>query len=160
MSNQRQDWHHSGASCCTPFGTCLLSWCCPCITYGRTHHRVRFDGSMQGYSCCNGHCMAFTGLACLGLSFILPMIQRGDIRAKYHLSGNGCKDCLCACCCQPCDLTQQDKEVAWREDHKTGIAQQPQQHAPMQYQKQPQDTYGQHPQQFQQHPQQYHPQGH
>jgi hypothetical protein len=50
---QEQEWHHSGSSCCSPFGTCMLSWCCPCITYGRTHHRVKNDGNMQGYSCCN-----------------------------------------------------------------------------------------------------------
>ena len=43
------------------------------------------------------------------------MISRGDMRTKYHLKGNGCKDCLCASFCQPCDLTQQDKEAGWRE---------------------------------------------
>lgn len=27
----------------------------------------------------------------------------------------GCTDCLCACCCGPCDLVQQDKEAEFRE---------------------------------------------
>ncbi|KAF2799829.1 PLAC8-domain-containing protein [Melanomma pulvis-pyrius CBS 109.77] len=129
---QEQEWHHRGSACCSPCGTCVLSCCCPCITYGRTHHRVKNDGNMQGYSCCNLSCAAFCGLSCLGLSFILPMISRGDIRAKYHLQGNGCKDCLCACCCTPCDLTQQDKEATWRESQRKPN-EQPQRMDPMQY---------------------------
>ncbi|KAH7130140.1 PLAC8 family-domain-containing protein [Dendryphion nanum] len=125
MANVQQEWHHSGSSCCSPFSTCLLSWCCPCIVYGRTKHRVKNDGNMQGYSCCNMSCCAFTGLSCLGISFVLSMISRGDMRAKYHLQGNGCKDCLCACCCGPCDLTQQDKESEFREAQKMPLNQQP-----------------------------------
>ncbi|ORY14045.1 PLAC8 family-domain-containing protein [Clohesyomyces aquaticus] len=141
MAHQ-EDWHHSGSSCCSPFGTCMLSWCCPCITYGRAHHRIKSDGNMQGYSACNLHCMAYTGLGCLGLSFILPMIQRGDMRAKYHLTGNGCKDCLCACCCAPCDLTQQDKESKFREEKRGLISQQPQKNGAMNYQPQGPPQYG------------------
>ncbi|KAF2106822.1 PLAC8 family-domain-containing protein [Lophiotrema nucula] len=136
---QNREWHHSGSSCCSPIGSCCLAWWCPCISYGRTHHRVKFDGNMSGYSCCNGSCCGFTALGCLGLSFILPMIQRGDIRAKYHLNGNGCKDCLCACCCQPCDLVQQEKESKFHEDEKTRlVSQQPPKNGAMQYQQQPQ----------------------
>ena len=44
------------------------------------------------------------------------MLSRGDMRAKYALKGNACGDCLCACCCSPCDLTQQDKEAKYREE--------------------------------------------
>lgn len=54
------------------------------------------------------------------------MMQRGEIRQKYGLKGNGCTDCLMACCCMPCDLTQQDKEVKTREGEKVAfISQQP-----------------------------------
>jgi hypothetical protein len=27
------------------------------------------------------------------------MMQRGEIRKKYNLKGDGMTDCLCACCC-------------------------------------------------------------
>ncbi|KAF2020139.1 PLAC8-domain-containing protein [Aaosphaeria arxii CBS 175.79] len=120
---QEQEWHHKGSSCCSPFGTCMLSCCCPCITYGRAKYRVKNDGNMNGYSCCNMPCVGFTFLSCLGFSFILPMINRGDMRAKYHLQGNGCKDCLCACFCTPCDVTQQDKESEFREEQKHTLMQ-------------------------------------
>ena len=81
-------------------------------------------------------CAGFCGLSLCGISFILPMISRGDMRAKYHLKGNGCKDCLCACCCGPCDLTQQDKEATWRENQKQPLLNQPQKYEPMAYQQQ------------------------
>jgi PLAC8 family len=67
------------------------------------------------------------------------MMQRGEIRKKYGLTGNGkipdntdlnqlltlslkgCTDCLCSCCCAPCDLAQQDKEVEYREGQRVGM---------------------------------------
>ena len=54
----------------------------------------------------------------MGFAWIMPLLNRGEVRAKYNLTGNDCKDCLCACCCAPCDLMQQDKEVAHREQGK------------------------------------------
>ncbi|KAH7093630.1 PLAC8 family-domain-containing protein [Paraphoma chrysanthemicola] len=136
---QKQDWHHSGSACCTPIGTCCLSWWCPCIVYGRTHHRVKNNGDMNGYSACNLACAGFCGLACLGISFVMPMLSRGDMRAKYHLKGNGCTDCLCACCCTPCDVTQQDKESAFREEQNRPLLNQPGKEGAMQYAAQPQN---------------------
>ncbi|EAT86781.1 hypothetical protein HBI56_131210 [Parastagonospora nodorum] len=134
---QNQEWHHSGTSCCSPIGTCCLSWWCPCIVVGRTHHRIKYNGNMDGYTCCNLSCMGFCGLACIGISFIMPMLNRGDIRAKYHLSGNGCKDCACACCCTPCDVAQQDKESEFREGQNRPVVMQPGKEAGMEYLQQP-----------------------
>ena len=72
------------------------------------------------------------------------MINRGDVRAKYHLNGNGCTDCLCACCCQPCDMVQQDKEITYREEQRL-LGQQPGKVEGMHYsaqQQQPQFHHG------------------
>jgi hypothetical protein len=66
------------------------------------------------------------------------MMQRGEIRKKYNLKGDGMTDCLCACCCTcppspslfddwltpkggPCDLVQQDKEAEFREQQRLGM---------------------------------------
>jgi hypothetical protein len=65
------------------------------------------------------------------------MLNRGDIRAKYHLQGNGCKDCMCACCCMPCDVTQQDKESKFREAQNRPVVMQPGKEGGMQYMQQP-----------------------
>lgn len=80
----------------------------------------------------------------MGIAFILPMINRGEIRAKYHLEGSACKDCLCALCCTPCDITQQEKEVEYREKQPM-LTEQPGKVENMQYsqqQQQPQFHHG------------------
>ncbi|OAL45639.1 PLAC8-domain-containing protein [Pyrenochaeta sp. DS3sAY3a] len=133
-----QDWHYSGTSWCSPLGTCLLSCCCPCVLYGRIRHRSKNAGNMVNYSTFNGDCLAFTGVSCLGVPFILSMISRGDMRAKYHLSGSTAKDCLCAFCCLHCDIAQQDKEVTYREAERRPLMTQPVTEAGMEYKPQEQ----------------------
>lgn len=39
--------------CCSPFSLCLETWCCKCLVYGRTHHRLRNDGDMSNFDFCN-----------------------------------------------------------------------------------------------------------
>jgi hypothetical protein len=63
----------------------------------------------------------------------MPMLNRGDMRAKYHLTGNGCQDCACACCCTPCDVTQQDKEAEFREEQNKPLMGQPGKEGVMEY---------------------------
>jgi hypothetical protein len=63
----------------------------------------------------------------------MPMLNRGDMRAKYHLNGNACTDCLCACCCTPCDVTQQDKESVYREQQNKPLLSQPGKEGMMNY---------------------------
>ncbi|KAF2666618.1 PLAC8-domain-containing protein [Microthyrium microscopicum] len=115
MSNE---WHNSGSDCCSPFSTCALAWCCPCFVHGRVQHRVNKDGMLNGYSSCNMNCCAWACLAHFGCQWILQMMSRGEIRRKYNLKGDGCTDCLCACCCTPCDLAQQDKEAEHQEKQR------------------------------------------
>ncbi|QDS71190.1 hypothetical protein FKW77_010234 [Venturia effusa] len=69
------------------------------------------DSQLKGWSVFNGDCCAFYALGCIGCHWIVQMMGRAEIREKYHLKGNGCTDCLCACCCGPCDLVQQEKEI-------------------------------------------------
>lgn len=61
----------------------------------------------------------------VGLSWILPLLNRGEVREEYNLTGNGCQDVLCACCCQPCDLLQQEKETQYREAQRGPLLDQP-----------------------------------
>jgi Cys-rich protein (TIGR01571 family) len=43
------------------------------------------------------------------------MMSRGDVRGRYHIAGNGCTDCMSACCCGPCELTQEHLEIEEEE---------------------------------------------
>jgi len=64
-------------------------------------------------------------MACVGLSWILPLTNRGDVREKYNLAGNNCEDCLCTCFCGLCDIIQQEKEVEYREGRDKPLLDQP-----------------------------------
>lgn len=39
------------------------------------------------------------------------MLKRGEMRHRFGISGNGCKDCMAAFCCPCCVLVQQEKEA-------------------------------------------------
>ncbi|KAE9974919.1 hypothetical protein EG327_008623 [Venturia inaequalis] len=158
---QKQEWSASGVDCCSPFTSCLLSWCVPCIQYGRVHHRLHKDSQLKGWSVFNGDCCAYFALSFFGCQWIVQLMGRGEIREKYNLKGNGCTDCLCACCCMPCDLVQQEKEIVNQEatnlinvqPNKLEAQNQmayPQQQQPQQYQQQQMPQYPpQHPPQHQ-----------
>ena len=61
----------------------MKSCCCTCVVVGKNHHRIA-NGTDAGYSCCNGWCMGWTALTCVGgFGWILQMIDRGEMRSKY-----------------------------------------------------------------------------
>ena len=41
----------------------------------------------------------------------MQMFQRGEIRERLRLNGNGCSDCLVSWCCACCALVQEEREV-------------------------------------------------
>lgn len=44
-----QPWYSSLFGCFTPVDLCLTTWCLPCVTFGKTHHRLRNNGNLEGY---------------------------------------------------------------------------------------------------------------
>ena len=44
-----QPWTNGFFACLSPIDTCLMTWCIPCVTFGKTHHRLRKNGSLEGY---------------------------------------------------------------------------------------------------------------
>ncbi|EON96358.1 putative plac8 family protein [Phaeoacremonium minimum UCRPA7] len=108
-------WNNSFFGCFNPIDLCLITWCLPCVTFGKTHHRVRKDPKLQGYEPINTSCLLLCGSACVGLHWIPMSMQRADIRSKYNLEGTCITDIAAACCCGLCDLVQQDKEAEYRE---------------------------------------------
>ena len=41
-------------------------------------------------------------MICPGWQFLFGFIQRGEVRARYNIEGNGCTDCLTHWCCDCC----------------------------------------------------------
>lgn len=116
-------WHHTLCSCALP-SVCLTSLFCPCITYGRTQHRLaqrsahKDPTNMLGYSACNGSCVAF-GVLC-GVNAVLAAIQKARVRKAYEMergvSGGLGGDLVRGACCCCCSVAQDEKEVRWREE--------------------------------------------
>ncbi|KAM7210204.1 PLAC8 family domain containing protein [Rhypophila decipiens] len=130
-----QPWYTTLFGCFSPIDLCCMTYCLPCVTFGKTHHRLRKDGNLAGYEPINTSCLLFCGSGCFGLYFIPMAMQRADIREKYHLEGSCLTDIALACCCGLCDLVQQEKEVAHRKARprqKKPYPAQPQQDHPAQ----------------------------
>lgn len=55
------EWSSSFFGCFDPIDTCAITCCCPCITFGKTHHRLHKDASLAGYSVVNASvcCLLF-----------------------------------------------------------------------------------------------------
>ncbi|KXJ94596.1 PLAC8 family-domain-containing protein [Microdochium bolleyi] len=110
-----QSWTNSLFGCFSPIDLCCMTWCLPCVTFGKTHHRLRKNGSMEGYEPINTTCLMFCASSCVALHWIPMSMQRADIRSRYNLAGSCLVDIATACCCGLCDLVQAEKESEQRE---------------------------------------------
>ncbi|KAH7178171.1 PLAC8 family-domain-containing protein [Fusarium sp. MPI-SDFR-AT-0072] len=117
-----QPWQNSFFGCFSPVSLCAITCCVPCVTFGKTHHRLRKNGNLQGYEPINTSCLLFWGSTCFGLHWIPLALQRANLREKYNLQGSCLVDLATACCCGCCDLIQQDKEAEYREAHTSAPA--------------------------------------
>ena len=48
-------------------------------------------------------------------STIPQTMQRGETRVRYNVAGDGVNDFLTACCCHPCGLVQESREIELEE---------------------------------------------
>ncbi len=44
-----QSWNSTFFGCFDPIDLCLMTYCVPCVTFGKTHHRVHKNGNLEGY---------------------------------------------------------------------------------------------------------------
>lgn len=100
-------------------GVCCTGIWCPCIIYGKTQYRLsqrsqrKDPTNMLGFSMFNGACAAFAVLC--GCNFVLAAIQHSRVRQAYGIPGGVGSDFARACCCCCCTLTQDEKEIKFRE---------------------------------------------
>jgi len=117
-------WSTGFFSCFAPVDLCLITCCVPCVTFGKTHHRTRKNGNMEGYEPINTSCLAFWASTCFGLHWVLQSMQMQDIREKYNLEGSCLVDIAKSCCCGCCALIQAEKESELREKEKGVVSNQ------------------------------------
>lgn len=105
---------------CGDIGVCCSGVWCPCVVYGKTQYRLsrrserKDPTNMLGYSMFNGSCAAFAVLC--GCNLILAAIQHSRLRRTYDIPGGVGTDFVRACCCCCCTLSQDEKEIKYREN--------------------------------------------
>ncbi|KAL2266004.1 hypothetical protein VTJ83DRAFT_5356 [Remersonia thermophila] len=110
-----QPWYNSFFNFFSPIETCFLSWCCPCVVFGRTHHRLHRNADLQGWEPVNASCLMMWASGCVCLHWLPVAMQRAEIRAKHNLQGDFLTDVALAFCCGCCSIVQADKEAEHRE---------------------------------------------
>ncbi|KZT41630.1 PLAC8-domain-containing protein [Sistotremastrum suecicum HHB10207 ss-3] len=118
--NQRS-WSNGIFGCFGDCATCCVSTFLPCITYAQNKSRIHYleaNGARHpsGGEMINGDCFIHGCLTVIaGLGCILQIGNRKNIREHYRIEGGGAGDCFYSCCCQPCALTQEAREIELEE---------------------------------------------
>ncbi|KAI8896451.1 hypothetical protein BC833DRAFT_528245 [Globomyces pollinis-pini] len=91
--------------CFDNLGTCLLSWCCPCVVYGQNQAALK-----NGDGCFVSGCTFVLATYC-GCHSCIGAYGRGIIRENRGIEGGFVGDCLTHLCCTACALTQERTEL-------------------------------------------------
>jgi Cys-rich protein (TIGR01571 family) len=93
--------------CCTGgFGTCCLTYWCPCVAFGQSMEKLSSDECMCGGNCAGAGCLWMGGILCCGSVICMTCMGRTAIRKKYNIDGDDCSDCLASLFCHLCVLIQ------------------------------------------------------
>ncbi|KAK4458380.1 PLAC8 family-domain-containing protein [Cladorrhinum samala] len=109
------EWQDGLLSCCSG-GHALMGCCCPCVLVNKTHELLENPNNPEPKACGLWGCGWCLLNACGGWGFILNCLQRGEIRKKHNIEGNGCGDFCVSLCCPCCGTIQQYKELEQRRD--------------------------------------------
>lgn len=96
------DWAHGLLGCFDDFGTCIIAWFVPCVTFGQNA-----EAAGTASSCLIG-----------GIFFLIPLLNiicwiqtRGAIREQHGIEGSLVSDILAIFCCPLCALVQEAQQV-------------------------------------------------
>ncbi|KAL9330233.1 hypothetical protein ACSQ67_005236 [Phaseolus vulgaris] len=117
------EWSSGLCDCFSDCGICCLTWWCPCVTFGRIAEIVD-----RGSSSCATTGALYTLLGLIRCACIYSRFYRSKMREQHGLEGSGCTDCFIHCCCEPCALSQEYRELQNRgfdmkiEQQSRGVA--------------------------------------
>ncbi|PKU62642.1 cell number regulator 7-like [Dendrobium catenatum] len=87
-------------------GTCCLTLCFPCVTFGRIAEVVD-----DGQSSCTAACCIYALLMSIQCQWLYSCTYRKKLRSRYGLASEPCNDCCVHFCCEPCALCQEHAEL-------------------------------------------------
>ncbi|XP_065631185.1 cell number regulator 2-like, partial [Quercus suber] len=88
-------------------GNCCITYWCPCITFGQIAEIVD-----RGTTSCATRGALYALIAWLtGCGCLYSCFYRSKIRRQYALEEGSYGDCIVRCCCEPCALCQEYREL-------------------------------------------------
>uniref|UniRef100_A0A0R0K698 Uncharacterized protein n=1 Tax=Glycine max TaxID=3847 RepID=A0A0R0K698_SOYBN len=101
------EWSTGLCDCFSDWGNSCMTFWCPCVTFGRVAEIVD-----RGSPSCGASGALYTMICCLiGCGWIYSCFYRTKMRRQYMLKESPCWDCLTHCCCEPCALCQEYREL-------------------------------------------------
>ncbi|XP_057850213.2 protein PLANT CADMIUM RESISTANCE 7 [Cryptomeria japonica] len=116
-------WSSGLCFCTDDPSLCLLTFFCPCITFGRIAEIVGegspkcgVSGVIYGLLCVTWYaCFGVYGVICVsGFASCYSCTYRTKMRAKFNLAEIPVRDCLLHFFCEPCALCEEYKELKHR----------------------------------------------
>eukprot|EP00762_Andalucia_godoyi_P006480 ANDGO_02917.mRNA.1 Cell number regulator 3 len=108
------DYSSGLCSCMEDFGVCCYGWCCFGCSMMETKAALE-KRPMEGMDWCLGCLLWAAGM--WWVTFAIPVYvqcqQRKQMRQQFGFPDNG--DCLVSCCCLPCAVCQNAREITHRK---------------------------------------------
>ncbi|XP_028767123.1 protein PLANT CADMIUM RESISTANCE 2 [Neltuma alba] len=106
-SKPRVDWSTGLCDCTSDVKNCCITCWCPCITFGQIAEILD-----KGSTSCGASGALYTLVACVtGCACLYSCFYRAKMRQQFSLKDQPCCDCLVHCCCEPCALCQEYREL-------------------------------------------------
>ncbi|KAF8024636.1 hypothetical protein BT93_F1723 [Corymbia citriodora subsp. variegata] len=99
-------WTTGLCGCFEDPSNCIITCCCPCITFGQNAEIIDRGGT----SCVVGGLIYYL-LAHVGVACLYTCSYRTKLRGLHSLQEDPCADCLVHWCCIYCALCQEYREL-------------------------------------------------
>lgn len=106
LTERAQVWQNGLFGCTNDCGDCCFGCLClPCL-WGRNNKEFYLEVEKSTKPCCKY-------FWCCPCACVFAADMRRDIRTKYNLSESPCNDCFTHCCCGPCAVCQEARELKY-----------------------------------------------
>lgn len=107
LPKARGPWSTDLCDCFSDCNNCCITFWCPCVTFGQIAEIID-----KGSSSCGTSGALYALICCVtSCCCCLSCFYRTKMRQQYSLRETPCADCLVHCCCEPCALCQEYREL-------------------------------------------------
>ncbi|KAJ9140710.1 hypothetical protein P3X46_031322 [Hevea brasiliensis] len=99
-------WTSGLCDCFDDPSNCLITCCCPCITFGQIAEIID-----KGNTSCGLAGLLYYATASIGCGWLYACTYRSKLRGLFSLPEAPCADWLVHCCCCACSLCQEYREL-------------------------------------------------